>query len=105
VTALRSPEQRAQALELANEVRMGRSHLKADIRAGRVSIVDVLTDPPECLGSMTVYVLLQAVPRVGPSKARSVLSREGISTTRTMGMLPVRQRLALAHRFERPSQL
>jgi hypothetical protein len=66
-------EQRMAALEKADRVRLARAQLKRDLKARRVSICDVLADPPEWVGTMPVLQLLLAVPKVGRVKATAML--------------------------------
>ena len=88
----RSLTQRLDALERANSVRTRRSQLKRDVKAGRVSVIDLLTDPPEFIETMKVYDLLLAVPMVATVKANQIVTRCRISPSKTIGGLSERQR-------------
>ena len=66
--------QRMDALERANEIRTQRAQLKRDLKAGRVSIHELLLDPPEYLETAKVFDMLLAVPKYGRVKANKVLS-------------------------------
>lgn len=88
----RTVEQRFAALALANEVRVKRSRLKADIKSGERSLVDVLADPPEFALTAKVWDFLMAAPGVGPTRINRWLSRSAISPSKTLGGLTVRQR-------------
>jgi hypothetical protein len=92
----RSVEQRMEALERANGVRVYRAKLKRDIAAGTVDILDVLVYPsrPE-LATMKALELLKAVPRIGPYKAETIMSNVGASTRKTVGGLTGRQFIAI----------
>jgi hypothetical protein len=46
MTPERSPNQRLAALARANEIRSQRAQLKRDLKAGRISIQQLLTAPP-----------------------------------------------------------
>jgi hypothetical protein len=87
----RSLQQRMAALEHANRIRMARAQLKRDIVARRARAVDVLTAPPEWAHTMRVLDLLLAIPKVGRVKAMRMLNRHGISPSKTLGGLTVRQ--------------
>ena len=88
----RSLTQRRDALERANSVRIRRSHLKRDIKAGRVSVIALLADPPPYIETMKVFDLLLAAPMVGRVKANKILNRCRISPSKTIGGLSERQR-------------
>jgi hypothetical protein len=83
--------QHMQALERANRIRLGRSALKRDVAAGRVAVVDVIADCPECARSMTVFDLLAAQRRWGDVKARTTLKVLGVSEAYQVGSLSPRQ--------------
>jgi hypothetical protein len=93
-------EQRLDALERATEVRVSRAALKADLKHGRVSIVDVLRDPPSYLHTAEVAVIVLAVPGYGPKRVEAVLAAHELAPDKTFGALSVRQRRALAVHFE-----
>jgi hypothetical protein len=83
-------QQRMAALAKADRVRLARAQLKRDLKAGRVSICDVLADPPEWIETMPVLPLLLAVPKIGRVKATKMLQRGGISATKTVGGVSMR---------------
>lgn len=95
VTLDHSLAQRLEALEKANRTRSARAELKRDLRAGRRMVVDVIADPPGCAASMTVLDALLAAPKVGRVKAARMLRVAGVSPSRPLGALSVRQRAAL----------
>lgn len=73
--------QRLAALARANQVRAKRSELKADLRAGRVLLADVLFSDTDWLQSMRVSELLLACPRVGKLKAQRAMQAAWLSPT------------------------
>jgi hypothetical protein len=83
-------QQRMAALAKADRVRLARAQLKRDLKARRVSICDVLADPPEWVETMPVLDLLLAVPKIGRVKATKMLQRGGISATKTVGGVSMR---------------
>lgn len=87
----RSLTQRLDALERANEVRTERAFLKSNIRAGRVTIHDVLLNPPKCILTMKLVDLLLEVPKYGQVKTNKVMTQCGVSTRKTIGGLSERQ--------------
>ncbi len=97
------PGQRTTALAAANVNRLARLALKAEIAAGKVSVTDVIADPPPFMRSMAVIDLLCAQHRVGSRQAREVLARLAISEQRTLGALTDRQRKELIDNPPRPS--
>ena len=96
----RTPEQRREALAHANEVRRLRAALKAELKAGRVSIIPLIEGPPAYLHTARVRELLAAVPGYGPVRATDVLWRCRISDKKTLGGLSARQRRELISALE-----
>lgn len=88
----RSLQQRMDALESANEIRTYRANLKKDIKAQRVSIVDLLLNPPDEIETMKIFDLLLVVPKMGRVKANKVLLQCRISPSKTIGGMSERQR-------------
>jgi hypothetical protein len=68
-TPERSPDQRMDALNQANEVRTRRAALKRDLKAGRASLGELLLDPPAFLETAKVLDMLQALPKVGEGQS------------------------------------
>jgi hypothetical protein len=95
----RSPDQRLDALNTANEIRTRRAQLKRDLKAGRASIAALLLDPPSWLQSAKVHDILLAVPKLGRVKATKLLDSCRISPSKTFGGLTDRQRSELAARL------
>lgn len=91
----RSLQQRRDALERANEVRVYRAKLKRDLYERRVRLEDVLASDDPMLATMTLFDLLLATPKVGRVKATKVLSAARISPGRTLSGLTDRQRRQL----------
>lgn len=96
VTPERTHEQRMDALGHANEIRTARKQLKWDVKAGRRSVVAVLTMPPEYAENMKAFDLLMATPKYGRVKVSKALRVAQVSQSKTLGGLSVRQRVALA---------
>jgi hypothetical protein len=92
LTPERSLTQRMDALKRANEIRTRRATLKRDLKAGRVKIHDLLTEPPEYLQTAKVFDLLLAVPKYGRVKVNRILTHCRISPSKTIGGLSERQR-------------
>ncbi|MGO8907318.1 MAG: integration host factor, actinobacterial type [Solirubrobacteraceae bacterium] len=97
----RSLDQRMDALERANEIRIKRAQLKRDLKAGRVSIHSVLLNPPEYVETAKVFDMLLAVPKYGRVKVNRVLARCQISPSKTIGGLSERQRSELVSLMSR----
>lgn len=88
----RALTQRMEALHRANVVRVSKAKLKRDLKAGHVTLADVLFDPPECVLTAKVLELLLATPKVGRVKAQKALVRTQTSPSKTVGGLTHRQR-------------
>lgn len=93
----RTLEQRMEALQGANQIRMSRAALKQDILAGDVDLPGLLLNPPSFLLSMLVGDLLRAQYRWGDVRVGKMLAGCGISWRKTVGGITPRQRRALAH--------
>jgi len=98
----RSHIQRMDALQRANEIRTRRAQLKRDLRAGKIRIDQLLTDPPEFLETAKVFDMLLAVPKYGRVKANKILQQCRISPSKTVGGLSERQRAELVELLTRP---
>src|ERR671926_668744 len=70
----RSLQQRMDALQRANIIRMRRAQLKRDLKAGRHSIHDLLLDPPDYVETAKVFDMLLAVPKYGRVKVNKILN-------------------------------
>jgi S13-like H2TH domain len=88
----RSLTQRMDALQRANDIRTRRAQLKRDLKGGRTSIYQLLTEPPEYLETAKVFDMLLAVPKYGRVKVNKVLQQCRISPSKTIGGLSERQR-------------
>jgi hypothetical protein len=97
----RSYQQRMDALTRANEIRTKRARLKKDLKGGRVSIHDLLLEPPEYVETAKVFDMLLAVPKYGRVKVNKVLVQCRISPSKTIGGLSQRQRTELVSMLRR----
>lgn len=97
----RSLVQRMDALQRANEIRTKRAQLKRDLKGGRVSIHDLLLEPPAFLETAKVFDMLLAVPKYGRVKANRALAQCRISPSKTIGGLSQRQRSELVAALRR----
>jgi hypothetical protein len=98
----RSLKQRMDALTKANEIRTRRARLKRDLKAGRVTIHDLLLEPPGYVETAKVFDMLLAVPKYGRVKVNKVLGQCRISPSKTIGGLSQRQRTELVSMLRRP---
>lgn len=89
----RTLTQRLTALNKADEIRIYRARLKRDLKANRVSIIDVLMDPPDKIETMKLFDLMLAVPKYGRVKVNKILRDCRISPAKPIGELSDRQRL------------
>ena len=91
----RSLDPRMEALQRANEIRSLRAQLKRDLKAGAVSLVDIISDPPDYVLTAKVFDMLMAVPKYGKVKATRYLNHCRIAQGKTIGGLSDRQRTEL----------
>ena len=80
------------ALARANQIRIKRAQLKRDLKSGRLSIHQLLLNPPEYVETAKVFDMLLAVPKYGRVKVNKVLTQCRISPSKTIGGLSQRQR-------------
>jgi len=97
----RSYQQRMDALNRANEIRTKRAQLKRDLKGGRMSIHDLLLEPPEFVETAKVFDMLLAVPKYGRVKVNKILQQCRISPSKTIGGLSQRQRTELVSMLRR----
>src|SRR5205809_2165441 len=93
-------EQRKQALAKAAEARRARAELKAQLKAEKVSLRDVLSKQgDDIVGKMKVSSVLESLPGVGKVRARKIMERLDISATRRVRGLGAKQKDALLTEF------
>src|SRR3954467_3236105 len=85
---VRSLDQRMEALKRANDIRVKRAQLKKDLKAGSISIEQILSEPPEFVSTAKVFDMLMAVPKFGRVKAARLLHHCRISQPKTVGGPP-----------------
>lgn len=96
-------EQRKQALEKAAEARRKRAELKQQLKAGKLTLPQVLSRPEdETIGKMKVASVLESLPGVGKVRARKIMERLEISPSRRIRGLGGKQRDALLAEFNSP---
>jgi hypothetical protein len=93
-------EQRKEALAKAAEARRRRAELKAELKAERLSLRDILGRQGEdVVGKMKVSAVLESLPGVGKVRARKIMERLDISVTRRVRGLGAKQKDALLNEF------
>ncbi|WP_138974196.1 hypothetical protein [Patulibacter medicamentivorans] len=88
-------QQRRDALERANAVRLARATLKRAVQEGRRRAADVVAACPPEAASMPVGELLAAQHRWGEARTLRLLRRIPVPETKAVGALTPRQRRAL----------
>lgn len=95
-----SDEVRREALIKAAAVRRERAELRTQLKAGDVSLSDLLGRvDDDTVGKMKVLAVLESLPGVGKVKARKAMERIGISESRRLRGLGSRQRGQLLDDF------
>ena len=92
-------EQRAAALEKAKAARAKRSALRADIKAGKISLAEVLGSTDEIVKKTKVKQILVSLPGVGAVTAQKAMEEIGIDENRRVGGLGSNQKEKLLARF------
>ena len=98
---VRSLDQRMEALQRANHIRVRRAQLKKDLKDGKAQIETILLDPPDWVSTAKVFDMLMAVPKFGRVKAARLLNQCRISQSKTVGGLSERQRTELVGLFNK----
>jgi hypothetical protein len=93
-------EQRKEALAKAAEARRRRAELKGQLKSEKMSLRDVLSrQGDEVVGKMKVSSVLESLPGVGKVRARKIMERLDISTSRRVRGLGAKQKDALLTEF------
>jgi len=93
------PEERRAALQRATEARRTRAELKSRVKAGELSLAEVLARDDEAVRNLKVSDLLAALPGVGPATAARWMERLRIAPSRRVRGLGPRQRERLIATF------
>jgi outer membrane protein TolC len=97
-----TPEQRREALAKAAEARRARADLKAQLKAEKMTLRDVLNrQDDEVIGKMKVSSVLESLPGVGKVRARKIMERLDISASRRVRGLGAKQKDALLAEFSK----
>ena len=104
-TPERTTQQRLEALQRANLIRIQRAQLKDSLKRGEVSIQQVLGEPPEFLYTAKVFDILMAVPKFGLVRTNRVMELCRVSLSKTVVGLTPRQRRELLDELKVPDQL
>lgn len=96
-----TPQQREHALEAARVARKARADVKDGLKAGTLSVAEVLkaASEPGPIGKMRVSALLAAMPGLGKIRAGQVMERLKIDENRRLRGLGPNQREALLEEF------
>ncbi|MBA2440615.1 MAG: hypothetical protein ACR2FZ_00095 [Thermoleophilaceae bacterium] len=93
-------QQRFEALEVANRVRLARAGIKEKVREGELSVAEVVLSCPWQIQGMSISDLLMSQRRWGLSRCRRLLVSVGIPEDKRIGTLTERQRVALVSVLE-----
>lgn len=88
-----TPEQRAAGTARSRLTRQVRADTKKALARGHITFAELVV-VPECR-QLRVVDALMVLPGVGPQRAAQLMTAAGISPTRRVGGLGVRQREAL----------
>jgi guanylate kinase len=101
------PEARRRNAELAIAARRERSKIKSALKEGSLSMREIFESSSVAAQRMRVIELLTSLPQMGPLRAESLMEKVGISRTRRIAGLGVRQRRELLTLVERniPSKM
>jgi hypothetical protein len=95
-----TPEQRREALAKAAEARRARAQVKDQLKTGRLNLKDILARQGDgVVGKMKVSAVLESLPGVGKVRAKKIMERLDISSSRRVRGLGAKQKVALAAEF------
>ena len=95
-----SPEERSRALAKAQQIRSQRMEVRKKLKAGELTLADVLNDKEnELYSKMRVKYLLESLPQVGKITAAKLMDEIGIDDARRVQGLGSRQRAELLERL------
>lgn len=99
--------QRKAARAKATIARSERADLKDRLRAGEISIDEVVNqhERKESISRLKVVDLLRCLPGVGEKRALAIMEDVGIATTRRLRGLGVNQKRALVNYLDQHSSL
>lgn len=93
-------EQRREALAKAAVARKKRAELKDQLKTGKTVLRDILARQTDgIIGKMKVSAVLEALPGVGKVRAKKIMERLDISTSRRVRGLGAKQKEALMTEF------
>ncbi len=95
-----SMEEKKKALKKAQEVRSQRAKIRQNLKSGKTTVRELLSDVnDDVIAKMRVVYLLESLPRIGKVKTKKIMSDIGIDETRRIQGLGNRQKQALIERF------
>ncbi|HHV72227.1 MAG TPA: integration host factor [Clostridia bacterium] len=95
-----TPEQKAEALKKAQMMRSKRTELRKALKQGEITLEEILDrKDDEIVTKMRVIYLLESLPKVGKITAQKIMDDIGISRSRRVQGLGVRQKEALLARL------
>jgi hypothetical protein len=93
-------EQRREALAKAADARKKRAELKAQLKAEKLTLRDMLSrGGDDIVGKMKVHTVLESLPGVGKVRARKLMEKLDISASRRIRGLGAKQKSALLEEF------
>lgn len=98
-------EARRHALQKAAEARKMRAEMKQQLKTGEIGLEDVLgrADNDNVIAKTRVSEILESLPKVGRVRARRIMERLAISSSRRLRGLGVNQRERLLAEFSSDS--
>lgn len=95
-----SAEERSKALAKAQQIRSQRMEVRKQLKAGKLSLADVLNNPEnEVYAKMRVKYLLESLPQVGKITAAKLMEEIGIDEARRVQGLGSRQKAQLLEKL------
>ena len=94
-------EQRREALAKAAEARRKRAEIKAQLKAGKLNLRELLARDDDVAGKMKVSNVLESLPGVGKVRAGKLMEKLDISASRRVRGLGTKQRGALLEEFKK----
>lgn len=92
-------KQSLEALERANDIRLGRAMIKKEIKEGKVSIVDILETEPYVCDKMSVLELFKSQWGWATRKAEKFIKHTLANPGKKLEELTSKERIRLIERY------
>ncbi len=94
-----TPEERQAALDKALKARRTRAEARENLKAGKLTVAELIETDDEVLKRMRVSAMLESLPSIGDTKTKRIMEECGIAESRRIGGLGKHQKAKLLERL------